>query len=79
MAIVKELLEQEQTIELGETLAMTLAEIGDFTQAASVQRDVIAAARRNGLGELPERMGENLRLFEKRQPSRTPWRDGELP
>jgi tetratricopeptide (TPR) repeat protein len=79
MAMVKELLEQEQSIELGETLAMTLAELGDYAQAASVQRDVIAATERSGLGELARRMATNLQLYERRQPCRTPWRDGELP
>jgi len=77
--IVEELLTQSQSIELGETIAMTLAELGEYTQAAAVQRDVIAAARQNGLDDIVERMSENLRLYERGQPCRRPFTDAELP
>ena len=45
MALVNELRKTHQTIDLGETLAMTLAELGQYEQAAAMQRDVMAAAR----------------------------------
>jgi tetratricopeptide (TPR) repeat protein len=67
----------ERTIALGETFAMALAETGDFTQAASVQRDVMAAASRAGLSADATRMGRNLRLYEQRRPCREPWSDDD--
>lgn len=79
MTIVHELLKKDQSLEIGETLAMTLAELGDYQQAAAVQRNVIAGAERAGSGDLARRMAENLQLYEHRQPCRTPWRDGEMP
>ena len=79
MTLMKPLLERQQTLELGETMAMTLAEVGQYDEAAAFQRDVIAAAERSGRGDLALRMADNLRLYERRQPCRTPWRTGELP
>lgn len=79
MTLMKPLLERQQTLELGETMAMTLAELGQYEEATAFQRDVIAAAERSGRGDLARRMADNLRLYERRRPCRTPWREGELP
>jgi tetratricopeptide (TPR) repeat protein len=79
LTLVEGLLKKQQTLELGEALAMSLAEVGQYAQAVAVQRDVIAAAERAGLGEVARRLGDNLRLYERREPCRTPWRDGEMP
>jgi tetratricopeptide (TPR) repeat protein len=80
MALVTELRKKHQSIDLGETLAMTLAELGQYEQAAAVQRDVMAAARQAGVSDVVESiMVENLKLYERREPCRTPWRDGEMP
>jgi tetratricopeptide (TPR) repeat protein len=79
LALVEGLLKTQQTLELGETLAMSLAEVGQYEQAAVVQRDVIAATERAGLDQVARHMGENLKLYERREPCRTPWRNGEMP
>ena len=79
LMIVQELLKKQQSLELGETLAMALAELGRYEQAAAVQRDVVAATERAGLNQIASHMGENLKLYERREPCRTPWRDGEMP
>ena len=79
LAIAEQLLKTQQTLDLGETLAMSLAESGRYDQAAAVQRDVIAAAERAGLTQVARHMGENLQLYQRRAPCRTPWRDGEIP
>lgn len=79
IVLVQELLKKEQTIELGETLAMTLAELRRYERAAAVQRDVMTAAERAGRHDTAQRMAENLRLYARREPCRTPWRDGEMP
>ena len=67
----------ERTIALGETLAMALAETGDYTQAAGVQRGVLAAASQAGLAGDVRRMTRNLRLYEQRRPCREPWADDD--
>ena len=75
MAITEELFKGTKTTTLGETLAMALAEVGQYDEAAKVQRGVLDAAKRAGLqGEVRE-MAANLRLYEQRQPCRTPWAD----
>jgi tetratricopeptide (TPR) repeat protein len=77
--LVEGLLERHQTLELGESMAMALAELGRYDEAATLQRDVIASAKGSGREGLAGRMAENLRAYERRQPCRRPWRDGELP
>ena len=71
--------EEQRRIDLGETMAMALAEVGRHEEAASMQREAIVAARETGPPDLPERMTENLKLYEAGRPTRTPWREGELP
>lgn len=73
MALVQDLVKRGRTLELGETLAMTLAELGQYDQAASIQRDVIKSADKAGLASAEKRMTKNLALYEHHQPCRTPW------
>src|SRR5690606_3998132 len=73
MALVEELLQSQKTTEIGETLAMALAETGDFDRAASVQRSVLQAVRRGGDQAEAGRLEQNLRRYEQRQPLRTVW------
>ena len=77
--LVERLLERQQTIELGATTAMMLAELGEYAQAAAVQRDLLAAAEQAGLADVIRRLEENLRLYMRGGPCRTPWTDEELP
>jgi tetratricopeptide (TPR) repeat protein len=77
-AIVEQLLTRQKTTDLGETMAMTLAELGEYAAAAAVQRDIIAAARKAGFHDAVQRMTENLQRYERRQPNRTPWRPDEV-
>ena len=78
-ALVDELLKTERSIDVGATEAMALAELGEYEQAAAVQRNVIAAAEQAGLRETALHMRENLKLYEHRQPCRTPFTSDELP
>lgn len=73
LQIVEGLLKGRTTTALGETLAMALAELGQFDRAVRVQRDVIAANARGGLPDVGGAMAATLRLYESRRPSRTPW------
>lgn len=80
IAIVEDQLRKDQrTIELGETMAMALADLGRFEEAAKVQRDLITGAERAGLQDVARRLGKNLSLYERREPCRTPWSDEEMP
>jgi len=80
IALVQTLLEKEQrTLDLGETLAMALAESGRFDEAASVQRDLLKGAASHSLHAVVARLAHNLERYERREPCRTPWADDELP
>jgi tetratricopeptide (TPR) repeat protein len=68
----------EKSTSLGETIAMALAEQGNYTQATNIQRDVIAAAQRAGMAPAVQRMTANLALYERHQPCRTPWIEDDL-
>ena len=77
--ITRELFKSQQhTTALGETIAMALAESGDFAQAVAIQRDVIEAVKQSKLTSQLPRMEQNLALYEHGQPCRTPWPDGDL-
>jgi tetratricopeptide (TPR) repeat protein len=77
LAIVQELFKSRKSTDVGETIAMALAEVGDYEQAAAIQRDVLAAATRAGLNDAARRMAGNLQLYERHRPCRTPWTDDE--
>ncbi len=75
IALTQELLKrQKQTLDLGETMAMALAEVGRYEQAITLQREVIAAVRNAGGGEVVRQLLQNLELYEHHKPCRTPLR-----
>ena len=76
-ALVEQLFKNDKSTSLGETMAMTLAELGDYQQAVAIQRGVMSAARASRLEEAVQRMQANLRLYEQRQPCRVAWRNEE--
>ncbi|HUK34549.1 MAG TPA: tetratricopeptide repeat protein [Vicinamibacterales bacterium] len=78
LTITHELFKGQRTTELGETIAMALAEYGDFTQAIAIQRDVMTAAKTAGMTAQLPHMEQNLALYERHQPCRTPWTDDDL-
>jgi tetratricopeptide (TPR) repeat protein len=77
--LVDELLKTEKSIDVGATAAMVLAELGEYEQAVAIQRDIVATAEKAGLREAVRHMRDNLKLYERRQPCRTPFADDELP
>ena len=79
MELTQQLLKGPRSIELSETMAMTLAELGQYQEAVAWQHEAIAAAARTGHSDVAQCMAENLKLYEAHKPCRTPWRDGELP
>ena len=78
MALVQQLLQKGRTPDLGETMAMALAEMGEYDRAAALQRDLMRSAE-NAKVTVPARLAANLRLYEQGRPSRTPWTDEEMP
>jgi hypothetical protein len=74
MTLTQRLLEQQQTVDLVETMAMTLANLGQYTQAATVQRQVMAAASKAGHAVVVKELAENLARYERNEPCRTPLR-----
>jgi tetratricopeptide (TPR) repeat protein len=77
MSLVQDVLKATKTTTVGETMAMALAEVGQFSDAVGVQRGVIAAAEQAGLAADVRRMTVNLRRYERRQACRTPWPDDD--
>jgi tetratricopeptide (TPR) repeat protein len=77
LALVEQVSATRKTPDVGETLAMALAEVGNFSQAVAVQRGVLDAAKSAGLPREVARLAQNLRLYERGRPCRTPWRDDD--
>jgi hypothetical protein len=73
---MQDLLKQQKTLGLAETMAMTMAELGRFDEATAWQRDALAAARQ-GQRDAVGRLEQNLKLYENRMPCRTPWRSDD--
>jgi tetratricopeptide (TPR) repeat protein len=74
LTMTQQLLKEQQTLDLGETMAMTLAELGQYEQAVPLQREVMAAASKAGRNDVVRQMRENLELYQRHQPCRTPLR-----
>ena len=79
LQLVQDLAAKGRNPELGETMAMALAESGQYERAVGVQRDVIAAAERAGLQAMKSRLARNLELYQRGEPCRTPWTLDEMP
>ena len=74
MTMTQQLIAQRQTVDLAETMAMTLAGLGQYEQAATLQREVMAAASKAGHQEVVKQLAENLARYERNEPCRTPLR-----
>jgi tetratricopeptide (TPR) repeat protein len=76
MRIMQDLLAREpRSPDVGEMMAMTLAELGQYAEAAAWQKEAIAGVERTGRADLARLMTENLARYEHHLPCRTPWRD----
>lgn len=72
LAIAQRLMAERPTIRHAETLAMALAEIGDFGRAVSMQRQVLAEVARRG-DEPTAGQERRLRAYLNNEPAREPW------
>jgi tetratricopeptide (TPR) repeat protein len=77
LSIMNELLKAQQTLAMGETMAMAFAEVGRFDEAVRWQRDVIRAASESKRDDLVRKLTANLRLYESGKPCRTPWTEDD--
>jgi tetratricopeptide (TPR) repeat protein len=77
LSLTEQLLSAGKTTQVGETLAMAYAEVGNFAEAIAIQRSVLDAAAGARLGPDVRRITANLRLYERRQACRTPWQPDE--
>lgn len=75
VTLATELVKRQSSASAREPMAMALAEVGRYDEALQWQRDAIATAERDRQPKLAAVMAANLRLFERRQPSRTPWHE----
>ncbi|MCH9646965.1 MAG: tetratricopeptide repeat protein [Deltaproteobacteria bacterium] len=72
--LVQELIAAQSNLEHIETLAMALAETGDFATAQEWQERAIQAVRQSSRRDLLAGLEANLALYRQGKPCRTPWR-----
>ena len=77
LALIQEVVVDLKTTGVAETMAMALAELGEFRGAVEWQQVAIDVARDAGRPGLAEQMAGNLARYREGQPCRTPWRDDE--
>ncbi len=77
LSMVLEVLKTEQTLAVAETMAMALAETGQFDEAIWWQREAIELADHANRGDIVARLTRNLRGYEAGQACRTPWADDD--
>jgi tetratricopeptide (TPR) repeat protein len=79
LALVQDVLKNQQpTPDVGETMAMALAELGRYAEAIAIQKDLIAGGERAGVRDVVRRLQGNLIRYERGEPCRTPWSEEEL-
>jgi len=72
LALMQAVLAREpRGVEVGELMAMTQAELGQYGEAVTWQREALAAAERLSQPDLVRRLTETLTRYEHRQPCRT--------
>ena len=73
ISLMNELLKSQQTLPMAETMAMALAESGRFDDAVTWQEGAIRSAAEGKREDLARKLITNLKLYQNRQPCRTPW------
>ena len=73
--IVEVAVADHKTTDVAETMAMALAELGEFRGAMEWQQLAMDVATDAGRPDLAARMADNLARYRRGEPCRTPWRD----
>ncbi len=79
LMIIERLVQTEQSIDAGETMAMTLAELGRYGEAVDIQRQLISASLGAGLSDVTRRLDMNLQRYLRNVPVRVPWSADAMP
>jgi tetratricopeptide (TPR) repeat protein len=77
LALLQPLVTNDPGPAVAETMAMVMAELGRFEEAVQWQERAIGSATAAGQRALALRMQDNLGLYRRRQPCRTPWREDD--
>ena len=77
LELVQALAEEYQTASVAETMAMALAELGRFAEAAEWQRFAMGIVIDAALPDIARGMADNLTRYLRNEPCRMPWRDDE--
>jgi len=78
LALIEKLLAEGATVDRATTMALTLAELGRYDEAAGWQREALAGAARAGeTGRAVLGMERNLLAFQQRRPVRQSWAENE--
>jgi tetratricopeptide (TPR) repeat protein len=76
LELARRVFEQQQSIDHAETIAMALAEVGNFAEAVEWQQQVVEQRRRQGAGARLEVSRGYLELFRQGEGVRAPWMEG---
>ncbi len=77
LQLVQGVVQDQKTTAVAETMAMALAELGQFGVAVEWQRMAMEVARDAGRPDIAREMSANLDMYTRGRPSRTPWRNDE--
>jgi tetratricopeptide (TPR) repeat protein len=77
LRLTDDLWQAMRNVELAETMAMALAELGRFDEAVQWQSAAFERARELGAEDRTEWMSRNLARYRRREPCREPWRDDD--
>ena len=70
VSIMQERFKGPVSLEMYESMAMSLAEVGRYEEAANWQRQAMSVAEQNGRSDVAALMAEALALYEQGQPAR---------
>lgn len=79
LVLMRQLVTNRRSIDVGETYAMALAETGHFDEAVKVQQELIASTSGAGVESVLRRLRANLHRYERHEACRTPWDEAQLP
>jgi thioredoxin-like negative regulator of GroEL len=68
--LAQQLFDAHSSATHAETLAMALAESGDYERAAQLQTQLLAEARKQNNAALTRRLETHLQLFQQGRPAR---------
>jgi len=71
--LARAVFQTRQSIEHAETVAMALAETGDYDEAKKWQANAIEVATKEKRDDALPRLKGNLALYAAGKPCRTPW------